>query len=371
MKPVSPPASICESSAAVREPTPKKLLRHGLFALGFNTLIASVITIFNGDSFIPNLIYSQWIGISIWLLIDVGRHALHPHGQISAMQASVMTIAGGLMGYFFGSAMGDLTVGHTLLGGWRHAPSAMAGYLTLSLVAAAILVYFFMSRELLKAERANAQQARQQATQAQLKLLQSQLDPHMLFNTLANLRVLIQQDPDRAVQMLDQLNDFLRATLAASRASEHSLQAEFDRLRDYLALMQVRMGKRLAFSLDLPPELAQIQVPALILQSLVENAIVHGLEPKVEGGRITIRASGDAQYLALQVSDDGLGFDTTQSQEGFGLTQVRERLFSRYGVDATIELIALHADSMAATSSKHSESTATGCHIKLRLPIQT
>jgi uncharacterized membrane protein (UPF0136 family) len=273
MPSISPPASHCEGSAAVSESTPRKLVRHAFFAFGFNTLIASVITIFGGKPFIENLIYSQWIGMSIWLLIDVGRHVLHPHGQISAMQASVMTIAGGLMGYFFGSAMGDLSFGHEMLVGWKHAPSAMAGYLSLSLMAAALLVYFFMSRELLKAERANAQQARQQATQAQLKLLQSQLDPHMLFNTLANLRVLIQQEPDRAVQMLDQLNDFLRATLASSRASEHSLKAEFDRLKAYLELMQVRMGARLSFSLELPPELAQVPVPALILQSLVENAI--------------------------------------------------------------------------------------------------
>jgi sensor histidine kinase YesM len=134
--------------------------------------------------------------------------------------------------------------------------------------------------------------------------------------------------------------------------------------------MQIRMGKRLDFSLDLPPELAQVQVPALILQSLVENAIVHGLEPKVEGGRITIRAAHDAQYLVLRVSDDGLGFDSVQSKEGFGLTQVRERLQSRYGEDATIELIAISADSMPATGSKPLEDNATGCQITLRLPMQ-
>jgi two-component sensor histidine kinase len=323
------------------------------------------------------MIYSQWIGMSIWLLIDVGRHGLHPLGHISAWQASVMTILGGLTGYFFGSAMGDLTVGHDLLGGWRHAPNAMAGYLALSLFAAALLVYFFMSREQLKSERERAEQARQQATQAQLKLLQSQLDPHMLFNTLANLRVLIQSDSDRAVQMLDQLGDFLRASLAASRASEHSLQAEFDRLSDYLALMQIRMGARLDFSLDLPSELAQVQVPTLILQSLVENAILHGLEPKPEGGRIRIRASKQAQQLTLQISDDGLGFDPALMQEGFGITQVRERLRSRYGSTATIDLIALRAASIRARglndikneASEHFITEAAGCQVTLRITL--
>lgn len=110
--------------------------------MGFNTILASVLTIFGKNSFLQNLIYSQWIGMSIWLLIDVGRHALHPLGHISAIQASLMTIVGGLIGYLFGSAMGDLTLGHELLSGWRHAPDAMAGYLTLSLLAAALLVTF-------------------------------------------------------------------------------------------------------------------------------------------------------------------------------------------------------------------------------------
>ena len=129
------------------------------------------------------------------------------------------------------------------------------------------------------------------------------------------------------------------------------------------------MGARLSYQLDLPPELAQTQVPALILQSLVENAIVHGLEPKVEGGRITIRAFQEAQHLVLQVADDGLGFDVTQSQEGFGLTQVRERLQSRYGAAATIDLIALEAHFTTASSPKQLKNEVSGCQINLRLPM--
>ena len=101
----------------------------------------------------------------------------------------------------------------------------------------------------------------------------------MLFNTLANFRALIGTDPARATHMLDSLIDYLRAKLQASRATHHSLQNEFDRLGDYLALMQVRMGPRLTCALDLPAELADQLVPTLLLQPLVENAIKHGLEP--------------------------------------------------------------------------------------------
>jgi Histidine kinase len=375
----SPPRATATAPVAQPEPIGRKLFRHGVLSLGFNTVIAAVLSVAGRDSFLQNMVYSQLIGISIWLLIDVGRHLIHPQGLLTAKLAAVMTLSGGLVGYFVGSSLGDWVLGHPVLSGWRTAPNAMAGFLLMSLLAATTGVYFFMSREMLASERGKAELAQRQATEAQLKLLQSQLDPHMLFNTLANLRVLIQQDPDRAVQMLDQLNDFLRASLAASRSSEHALQAEFDRLRDYLSLMQTRMGKRLDFSLELPPGLANIPVPTLILQSLVENAVLHGLEPKVEGGRVVVKAFLAAHQLVLQITDDGLGLglESQPLREGFGITQVRERLKSRYGDEATIEFIALGADSTRANSQNSlkneasvlSPEPATGCQVTLRLPL--
>jgi sensor histidine kinase YesM len=161
----------------------------------------------------------------------------------------------------------------------------------------------------------------------------------MLFNTLANLRALIATDPPRAIGMLDRLNDYLRATLRASRTDgstgSHTLADEFARLRDYLELMAVRMGPRLAYTLDLPAALQRHPVPPLLLQPLVENAIRHGLEPKLDGGRIDIRASttGTGQLL-LEVIDTGVGMDAfsaAQCGSGFGLSQVRERVASLPG----------------------------------------
>ena len=172
-----------------------------------------------------------------------------------------------------------------------------------------------------------------------MKLLESQLEPHMLFNTLANLRVLIALDPPRAQAMLDQLIAFLRATLSASRVGRHALGAEFSRLADYLALMQVRMGARLQTRLDLPDALATAPVPPLLLQPLVENAIRHGLEPAVAGGRIEIGALRDGGMLVLRVRDTGVGL-AAPAGEGtrFGLQQVRERLATLYGERASLTL---------------------------------
>ncbi len=344
-----------------------KLLQHALFAAALNTAIAITITVFGSRPFAENMLYSQLIGMSIWALIDMGRHMVQADGKINAAQAAALTLVGSVLGYFLGSITGDAISGHPLLVGWQRAPQAMLGFLLMSLAAGCVLVYFFMSREVLQHERAEREHAQRQATEAQLKLLQSQLDPHMLFNTLANLRALIAHDPARATGMLDKLVDFLRATLSASRTNEHSLSAEFTRLGDYLALMQIRMGKRLAFELQLPPELAHMQVPSLILQSLVENAVLHGLEPKVEGGKIMISAVRDGEHLLLQVQDDGLGCDPSELHEGFGLAQVRERLASRYGSAATMNFIALHAYSGRTSATKHLQNT--GCCAQLRIPL--
>jgi LytS/YehU family sensor histidine kinase len=173
--------------------------------------------------------------------------------------------------------------------------------LMLSLGFTLSAVYFFHSRGRLAVLQAARGRAAQRGRGA--AWLQSQLEPHMLFNTLANLRVLIGADSVRAQTMLDRLIAFLRATLAASRSGSHSLANEFARIEDYLALMAVRMGPRLAVRIELPDALRALPVPALLLQPLVENAIRHGLEPKVSGGRIEVSAHREADALVLDVRD--------------------------------------------------------------------
>ncbi|MEO6662784.1 MAG: histidine kinase, partial [Rubrivivax sp.] len=175
--------------------------------------------------------------------------------------------------------------------------------LTITALASTLAVVMGVTIERLATARALAQAAQRQAAENQLRLLQSQLEPHMLFNTLANLRVLIGLDAERAQAMLDHLIAFLRTTLAASRADTQPLSVEFNHLSDYLALMAVRMGPRLQVRLSLPTELADVPVPPLMLQPLVENSIQHGLEPKVDGGRIDVSARRDGAELVLVVRD--------------------------------------------------------------------
>jgi LytS/YehU family sensor histidine kinase len=211
----------------------------------------------------------------------------------------------------------------------------------LVLLPAMIITYFFNARSTIADREAAVQAAQRQAAESRLRLLEAQLEPHMFFNTLANLHVLIGLDPPRAQAMLDQLIAFLRATLNGSRATEHPLRAELARTRDYLSLMQVRMDDRLRIHFDLPDALADVPVPPLLLQPLVENAIKHGLEPSVSGGRIEVTAAREGDTLTLTVRDTGVGLrHRVVKDSSFGLQQVRERLTTLYGDRASLSLTA-------------------------------
>jgi hypothetical protein len=205
---------------------------------------------------------------------------------------------------------------------------------------------FFYARERVSLSLKEAEAARRLAAESQLRLLQAQLEPHMLFNTLANLRVLIGLDPPQAQAMLDRLIGFLRATLSASQRSVHPLSDEFERLADYLSLMQVRMGPRLRTHLSLPDDLRACPVPPLLLQPLVENALLHGLEPKVEGGDLWVEAwqeSGSKEgRLCIRVRDSGLGL-ADAAVPGFGVQQVRDRLAVTWGEAASLTLATMAA----------------------------
>jgi LytS/YehU family sensor histidine kinase len=244
-------------------------------------------------------------------------------------------------GYVLGAVIGDALTGHHIVhplftGNVR----SLAFILTMSMAVAVGTTYFFYSRGRIATTEARAEAARRAAAETQLMLLQSQLEPHMLFNTLANLRVLIGLDPAKAQAMLDHLIGFLRSTLTASRSGSHPLSAEFARIADYLALMRIRMGERLQVSFELPENLRDLPVPPLLLQPLVENSIQHGLEPKVAGGRIALSARRQGQQLWLTVRDTGVGLDAAPSSQGtgFGTTQVRERLAALFGANASLVL---------------------------------
>lgn len=304
-------------------------------------------------------IYSTAIGSLCWLFIDGGRLLLArwlpgrqdwPARRRARWPGPVLMAAcilvGSTLGYTLGTAIGDAITGFSTPGLLKNSTA-----LVISLIVAVAASWYFMATEKLNLAEAATETARREATESQLMLLQSQLEPHMLFNTLANLRVLITLDPPRAQAMLDRLIGYLRATLGASRIGLHPLADEFDRLADYLALMALRMGPRLQVLLSLPADLRDLPVPPLLLQPLVENSIRHGLEPKVEGGRIELRAQRRGEQLLLTVRDTGVGLaqaDTRPQHGGdpaapahshYGTRHVAERLATLYGARALLRLL--------------------------------
>ena len=339
-------------------------LRHYLQVVAFTLVVATLQYAFMPDKpYGPPVVYSVLIGSFTWAIIDLGRELIPsaaetgwPHGW----QGFALVAAGISIGYLAGTLLADALCVHYFH--FYPAGASLSGAdqrtsILITLIAGLVGTYYFYAVHKSAYLEGKMAEARMHATEARLKLLETQLEPHMLFNTLANLRVLIGTDPARAQETLDRMIAYLRATLAASRSTQYPLALEFDRLRDYLELMAVRMGPRLSYTLDLPDALRDVPVPPLLLQPLVENAIRHGLEPQVEGGHITVQAHtrhGPAgAQLVIEVNDTGAGLQSRPGTPGpgqsFGLAQVRERLAALHGAEGTLDLIAASAGGTSAS----------------------
>jgi hypothetical protein len=225
------------------------------------------------------------------------------------------------------------------------------------LILAAIIVKIVLGSKKKAESRAQAatmtaaeEGLKRQLAEAQLKMMQAQVEPHFLFNTLASVDYLIETDPSRASTMQKNLIQYLRAALPQMREGSTTLGKEVALCRSYLEILRVRMDDRLQFAITVPQGLASAQFPPMMLQSLVENAIKHGLEPRAEGGSLTITASISNGNLCVTVADTGLGFGAgSQPGTGVGLANVRERLAALYGTQAKLTIQANTPNGTIAT----------------------
>ncbi len=231
---------------------------------------------------------------------------------------------------------------------WMGDPQWLLISLSLSFLISLMLTFSWRSRfahltreaEMAR-EQARVKEAQSQADNANLRALQAQIEPHFLFNTLANVTGLIHPQPDKAKLMLEQFIAYLRATLAATRELTTTLGKDVEMMRNFLAILQIRMGDRLNASIDIAADAASCHIPPMLLQPIVENAIKHGLEPSIEGGEVSIIARCEGDNLVIIVADTGIGFTknsqtTADSAGGVGMENVRARLLSTYGAAATM-----------------------------------
>lgn len=345
-------SSVLSSSS----PAPRSRLRRFLGGLpvtaAISAALAVIITVLIGkpEVFFENLVVSVLIGTAAFVPLNAARLLFWDRSDWGVRQwvpFVLLALAVAPLAHLTGMYLATLILGLPTPRLEDYGSFQRAGMVALALIGITLATVLMVNRERLyrtreehAAARLRAEVVERQALQAQLRLMQAQIEPHMLFNTLANLQGLIAIDPARAGDMLDQLIVYLRATLSVSRLETTTLDAEFTAMQAYLGLMGVRMGARLAWRVALPPELRGARLPTMLLQPLVENAIVHGLEPKVDGGGIDISAGRNGDALEIRVRDTGLGVGRTPDRGGggVGVATTRERLLALYGDAASLIL---------------------------------
>ncbi|MDP2369949.1 histidine kinase [Rhodoferax sp.] len=235
---------------------------------------------------------------------------------------------------------------------WRVAVGSalILAFMPLFIVLLIVKLFIGRSRRALaladrKTREAEQSDVSRQVTEARLQALQAQVEPHFLYNTLANVQALNEVDPPAANQMVGHLIEYLRASLPKMRESTSTVGQELDLVRAYLNILQMRMGSRLVFDINAPVDVLACAFPPMMLPSLVENAIKHGLEPQREGGRIEVLVDrlpeSGGESLRVQVRDTGRGLSDTpvQAGGGVGLTNLRERLQAIYGAKGRFSLV--------------------------------
>jgi hypothetical protein len=284
-----------------------------------NTVIALIITGLGiGKGFAISFIFSQCIGFSIFFSTGPGT-------QVLIIAAAVIA------GAFIGTLLGALANGFRPLPFFQEHFGYFTQVILFALLFGFVISYIFISLSIISEEKIKRLEVEKSVIEAELKLLQSQMEPHFLFNTLANIRSLIDSDPRKAGEMLETFVAFLRTSLRAGRERTVPLAQELDVVKSYLDLYAMRMGERLRYRIDLPEALRGVLIPPLLIQPLVENAVKHGLEPSIDGGEVTVAAERAGDTIRVQVIDSGVGIRETTGGSGIGLDNVRRRLAIMYG----------------------------------------
>ena len=343
-------AKLFDASAGLPVPA-KQLLaeyaREAVLVVIGNALIAAGLTAVGmGKGLGENLVFSEAIGLSIMLLLHIGRFRLQRRNALTAPRLAVVMVVAIVAGAAIGRLIAGVLLGLDLSKTFAAKDIATTGWI--ALVATLLVTWYGWSRARiagLSAEVARTawlqEAAEKTALRARLQALQAQIEPHFLFNTLATLDSLIVSNPPRARELLLSLNRFLRATLEASRSESETLADQFAVLDSMLAVHAMRLGPRLVYSLDLPADCANLAVPPMLLQPLVENALKHGIQVAVAGGQIDVKARRAGQHVELTVTDTGPGFGATPETQGtgVGLSNVRDRLVALHGERASLTLV--------------------------------
>lgn len=341
---------------------PRGFMLNLLLVLLFNSFIAGTLWLFMTPPFGEQMIWSQCIGLSIFFCINLICRTW-PGGQTSLKPTWPLIISASALGAFVGENLAAWILYGNPLVLWTNHTRVMliSSGLALGFGTLGTLVFSARAKVLdarLEVAEANAARAagERRLAQTQLRLIQAQIEPHFLFNTLSNVTALIDSEPEKARRMLTLFTRYLRVSLDRTRTSNTTLADEVALISAYLEIQAMRMGSRLKYRLEVPDVLRGLPLAPLLLQPLVENAVIHGIEPANEGGEILVQAEEREGTLAVTVTDSGVGMGGGKSGSGIGLENVRERLRALYG---------LEADLILAPNAPH------GFVARLRIPLAT
>jgi signal transduction histidine kinase len=334
---------------------PQGFWRDLIYTAIWNTLFALILSLVWAafDPGVPlarilkyNFVIAQCIGFTIQFSFFIVLKLVPISPRSSFVARAVYFSAIPMVGVYVGYWISSVVLGWSDLQAMLLTARGALGIALISVVLSSIVFAILLPREraaraqlLVAQEQARVAAAEREATIARMQLLEAQVEPHFLYNTMAHVVSLIDAEPAAAKRMLERLIVLLRSTAGAT-VGGGTLQAQADHLRAYLDILALRMGARLGWTIDIPPEFAALPMPPMLLQPVVENAIKHGLEPKVEGGRVAIAARREEGRLLLTVSDTGLGFRERRAGDstGLGLANLRARLATLYGATAALTI---------------------------------
>ncbi len=314
------------------------------FCLATAGVTLVVMALFPNLSWVRALVYSGAGLIYLAICASSAWYGYRKWANKPAWKVVATIVALMFAGFAVGILASNFQTGKSLADmSWEKLQRGIALALTLGLGMSMVLIVIAHLRKrevVLRAERlqaeAESERLARQSLQAELKLLQAQVEPHFLFNTLANLRYLVQVNSPDALLMLDHLIRYLRTALPEIRAEGSTFAREAELARAYLEIMRIRMGGALEFTIEVPPDLCAHTFPPLMLITLVENAVKHGITPEGRG-RIAIRVRRDGELLKVEVEDDGRGLAEPIGR-GVGLANIRERLAALFGARARLAL---------------------------------